>query len=74
MSETEKDLLARIRAAKAALHTADGELGAVLAKETTAPRAQKRIIGQVVGEAFAKLRAAGEDLARLEQLLADEEG
>ena len=73
MSTTTKDLLAKIRTAKTAVTVADDQLGEVLANEQVLPRAQKRIINQVVDDAFAKLRAAGADLARLEELLAAED-
>jgi hypothetical protein len=73
MSTSTKDLLAKIRTAKTAVSVADDQLGEVLANEKILPRAQKRIINQVVDDAFAKLRAAGDDLARLEELLAADE-
>lgn len=62
-------LLEKIRTAEEAIAAADGQLDQVLRGVVVVPRAEKTIVTEVVGDAFAKLKAARTSLAALEASL-----
>lgn len=71
--EKKSKLLERIKRAEEALEVADGELEEVLRAVRVAPRAEKTMITQVVGEAFGKMKAAKASLVDLEAILATDD-
>jgi multidrug resistance efflux pump len=62
---------AKLESAKAALATAEADLGAAMGEIRAAPRWEKVRISEVLETAFDDLRRAKADLARIESMIAE---
>ena len=67
------ELKAKIDSAKRRLMTAEREMEGALKQVGGAPRADKSIISDALSIAFSELKAARQDLADLEQAIAEHE-
>ncbi len=72
MSLDPKEISGKIDIALAEVDAAETALAMLLLELRRAPRAEKVTVTEVIESAFARLRAARQELARLHDLVADE--
>ncbi len=72
MSVDPAEVRGKIDAALTEVGAAEAALAALLLELRRAPRAEKVTVTEVIENAFARLRAARQELARLHDLVADE--